>query len=103
MPQIIIHHEGVFNVYSTIVDAPLYNEGLDEETLREYIRAEYGNEGLRRLPRRIKRARQYGASSRETLAECVAFNRAGPDETELPLDKLIARFLTRKPEGGDHE
>jgi hypothetical protein len=50
MAQFIIHHEGVFNIYGTIADGAYFDKGLSLEELNEYIKSEFGNQGLKELP-----------------------------------------------------
>jgi hypothetical protein len=48
------------------------------------------------LPERLERAHKTGCSSIDgtTLLECIAGNRAGPKEAEMPAGEFIERFLT---------
>lgn len=96
MAHTIIHHNGAFNVYSSIVDAPIFEHALTREQLTEWYKDEYGNSGLSSLPDRIARAESKGSSSRlsPSLKSDVSGNHAGPDGTELPIDAFIAQFLT---------
>lgn len=86
-------HGERFLQWSTIVDAPV-SYGMTEDQLREYIKEEYGNEGLRDLAGRIARCREKGTSSfvHESLGEMLWLNRAGPDETEATLEEIIAQY-----------
>lgn len=107
MARFILHHDGGYNVWSTIVDAPLYDSALTLAQLRD---AEPVTD------ERLARAHDKGCSalSGETLDGCIAVNRAGPDETQLSRDEFIGRFLivsaeptahlaARTPIGGAHD
>lgn len=96
MAHTILHHNGAFNVYSSIVDAPIFEHALTREQLTEWYKDEYGNSAMPTLPQRIERAEAKGTSSRlaSSLADEVSGNHAGPDGTELPLDAFITQFLT---------
>ena len=79
-------HGELFFEWSTIVDAPR-THGMTEDELRDYIKEEEGNQGLRVLDERINKARKNGhsyfVSSDKTAEEFVRFNRAGPEESQL--------------------
>jgi hypothetical protein len=95
MPQYLIHKNGAYNFWSTVVDAPCYESALTLEDVREIVKTEYGNDGLRLLDARLERAHRDGCSAFDMdLEDCIAGNRAGPDETEMPFDEVIARYLT---------
>lgn len=87
MAHFIIHHDGVYNVWSTVVDAPLFDSGM---TLDQLKREEPVTD------ERLARAHKTGCSAiyGETLDGCIAVNRAGPDEACMGRDEFIARFLT---------
>ena len=78
MSKCIIKIKDKYFEWSTIVDAPV-TYGMDKEELEEYIKSEYGNEGLRKLPERLKRIEEKGASWVDftNLEGTIEFNRAG--------------------------
>jgi hypothetical protein len=83
--------------WSTISDGPCtYGMTLDE--LREYVRAEQGNEGLRELPRRLARVEAKGTSAfdAENADDVIWLNRAGPQETPLHREEIIEFYVRRK-------
>lgn len=91
----IIHHEGAFNLWSTIVDAPLYEPAITEAQLTDVVRFESGEMAVQELPARLNRARCTGTSyAGMTLDEVIAGNRAGEDEAELSREDFIKRYLT---------
>lgn len=96
MPTLIIHHQGAYNLYTTVADGPCYESALTHEQLRNVIHAEGGDGALDALADRLERAHETGCSATigTTLAECIQGNRVGPDRTELPLEEFIARYLT---------
>lgn len=70
--------------WSSVVDAPItYGMTLDE--LRQYIREEYGNEGLERLPARLERVEEYGYSG---IGMNPEVNCAGKGGTRLTLAQI---------------
>ena len=91
MSQFILYREGVYNVWSTIVDAPLYECGMTLGALKAVI-PHMG------LEDRLKRAWETGCSGISyTLDICISVNRAGKDETELSREEFIKQFLTLGP------
>lgn len=96
MGHLLIQKDDVWNIWSTVVDAPLYERGLTRAELAEEIRQEHGNAGVRELGPRIERALKTGCSHAAgwTLMECIEFNRAGPNESCLPADELIRQYLS---------
>jgi hypothetical protein len=69
--------------WSTISDAPI-TSGMSLDGLHEYVRHEYGREGLRGLDDRVRTA-----DARDPR-ELVAFNRAGSGETCLTMEQVVA-------------
>lgn len=96
MGQLIIHKDGAYNLYTTIADGPCYERALTLEELTEVIRLDLGEQGLRELPARLERAHKSGCShiGGWTLEECLSANRAGPNESRLPVAEFIATYLT---------
>lgn len=87
MAHFILHHEGAYNVWSTIVDAPLYESALTLDQLKQVEPT---------TDARLERAHKNGCSAiyGATLDECISVNRAGPQEARLSRDEFIAKFLT---------
>jgi hypothetical protein len=78
-----------------VVDAPYFDSALTLDQLKEYTQEQYGKEGLRELSARLDRAHKNGCSAFDMdLEECVSCNRAGPDESEVPLDEFVRKYLT---------
>lgn len=96
MSQYIIHKDGVYNIYSTVVDAPLYNNGLSKYDLHKEIRLYEGLEGVDALPKRLIRAHEKGISAihESSLESAVSNNRAGENESNIPFNEFVEKFLT---------
>lgn len=95
MGRCIVYHNGAYNLFSSVVDAPLYDSALTLDQLTELIRHEQGENGARDLDARVHRAHMTGCSVPGcTLKELLVANRAGKGETEMPYDEFITRFLT---------
>ena len=95
MPHYIIHKDGAYNVFSTIVDAPLFASALTEQQLREWHRQQFGEVGETYIEARLARARETGCSGNGwTLKECIDGNRAGRGERRLPEEVFLRRYLT---------
>ena len=95
MAQLILHKDGAYNIFSTIVDAPIYDSAITLNQLTDVIRHEHGEEGIRGLTGRLNRAHETGCSGyNETLETCILGNRAGENESELSVDDFIAKYLT---------
>lgn len=92
---IIIGKDEVYNLYSTIVDVPLFESGLNKEMLEFHIKEEYGNEGLKDLPRKLERVNQYGTSSRvdNILKDTVHIFLTN---TNITLEEFISTYLKIK-------
>jgi hypothetical protein len=102
MPQYIIHKDGAYNIFSTVVDAPYFDSALTLDQLKAYTQEQYGLEGMRQLDARLERAHKKGCSAFDMdLEECISCNRAGPDESEVPLDEFVRKYLTLQ-EGAEH-
>jgi hypothetical protein len=96
MAHILIGLNGKYNIFSTISDAPLYEEAFDEEELREVYRSEYGNASyLFDFEDRFGRCKAKGTSSRidYDLKSTICCNRAGEDEAELSYDEFVGKYL----------
>ncbi len=96
MANFILHKDGAYNIYTTIADGACYESALTLEQLEEVIRLDHGEQGVRELPDRLERAHRTGCSSvyGQTLEECISCNRAGPNETRLPADVFIEKYVT---------
>lgn len=90
----ILHHEGVYNLWSTVCDEPLYTSGFGLDDLHAIIKEESGKSGLNQLPHRLERAHKIGSSSGlgETLEDLIkTYIRNHKDYTR---ESFIKEFLT---------
>ena len=96
MAQYIVHHKGAYNIYGTIADGAYFESALTLNQLKQYIKEEFGEQGLRNLPQRLERAQQKGTSSinANSLEETLLCNRAGKNESHISTKTFIKRFLT---------
>lgn len=92
MPKLIIHKDGVYNLFTTIADGPCYESGL---TLQQLLGVIPNNSETQN---RLDRAHATGCSGfGETLKTIIAGNRAGKNESEVPYDEFVAKYLTIAP------
>ena len=93
MGRFIVKLRDRYFEWSTSVDAPV-TYGMTADELREHIRDEYGNQGLRELPERLARVERTGCSAHDgrTAASVIRFNRAGDGETTLTEAQLWAAY-----------
>jgi hypothetical protein len=102
MGRMIIKIKDMYLEWSTIFDGPAtYGMTLDE--LEEYIKEEYGNEGLRKLPERLRRVEKFGTSRwpRASVEEVVDSNKAGEGEASLTLDEIYRDYCENRPPRGE--
>ena len=85
MSELIIHRNGVYNIYSSVSDGPYFESGLTIEQLTLWTKEKYGNVGLERLPGSLERAHLKGSSglSGRTLADTIASNVEGLTEDQF--------------------
>lgn len=102
MPRYIVKlHDDKLNTdyymeWSTIVDAPVtYGVGLDE--FKRYYRDQYGEDGMRDFPNRMRRVDEKGTSSEldNSADELIRYNRAGKNETSLTKEELLEQFCRK--------
>lgn len=96
MANIICHHNGKYNLYTTIADGFCYESALTLDQLQEIVKEQQGRNGLDQLPARLERAHKNGHSAREgrTLEDFLYCNRAGENEEHLSFNECINRFLS---------
>ncbi len=100
MGQYIMHHEGRFFMWSTVVDAPVTNPMIRAEFDAYYL-AEYGRDGMRNgYAERMDRVMATGTSCIRGDFDSVVYpNRMGDDEACLTIDQVKAWVMA----GGDKE
>ncbi len=89
MPSYILHHKGAYQIFSTIVDAPLHPRALTRDEVVRMYPAD--------IEARLERAHATGCSAMNpamTLRECIEGNRAGEDESEVPYEEFVETWLT---------
>jgi len=93
MGRCIIKIKDKYFVWSTIVDAPV-TYGMDKEGLKNFIKLEYGNKGLRELPKRLERVEEKGVSwmDKTDLESTIDFNRAGENEECISKEEIYERY-----------
>ena len=102
MGYTIVHHEGRFLEWSSIIDAPICF-GMDAVAFRDWCVAKYGTEGAWNLQRRMDDAVTYGSSAKQSLKEIVWHNRAGPGEGQMTVEDVIRFYFVerRRPKYGE--
>ena len=93
MAQIILHLNGVFNLYSGIADGAIYESGLTLDQLKQHYQE---SQGLRELDGVLPRVLEKGTSSfiHQSLAATIVTNRAGEKESCLSYKDFAAKYLT---------
>ena len=94
MPRYVVHHEGIFFEWSTIVDAPV-SYGMTQEEYEKYYLYKYGSSAMEDFPARLERAVQNGTSCHRKMSfdELIKGNRAGPNETEISKDEILKEIM----------
>jgi hypothetical protein len=93
----IIHYNGVYNLWSTEMDSPLFVSGLTHQMVVDYIREKHGEEGLKMLPERFEQAHKSGCDDMRlghTLDDLINVNRAGEKGAHMPKDDFLKKFFT---------
>jgi hypothetical protein len=93
----ILHHDGAYNVWTTVADGCHYESAITIAELEDVIRFEQGQHGMDLLPARLARAHATGSSAiGGDLDECVmmldAVHGGG-----LNREQFIAKYLTLTP------
>lgn len=100
--------EPLYVIWSTVVDAPvtflMTRDELREFVIEDAVRRARES-ATRDFPGRMDRVDTNGTSFYTppyTVDDMVSYNRAGPDETELPTAEAIADYLRQlEAEEGD--
>ncbi len=84
---------GKYVEWSSVVDAPV-TYVMTETELVQYVREEYGEAGVRELPARMERVKAKGtnALTYKSADNVIRVNRAGPNETEITREQIIAQY-----------
>lgn len=104
MPRFIIHHDGYFLEWSTVVDAPV-SYGMRREEFEEYYLAEHGRSGMLELAARLERAERNGTSAIPftSVESLTSLNRAGPRTECIPFSEIFRIYCRERPTGGPDE
>lgn len=105
MPRHIVHHDGWFFEWSTIVDAPV-SIGMRRQEFKVYYLERHGLAAMLDLPWRLDRAVEFGTSldTATSARDLIEFNRAGIDGTDLPFEDVIREVCVdrrRRIENGE--
>jgi len=86
-----------FLEWSSVVDAPV-TFGMPHDQFMAYYKEEYGEKGMRELPDRMERVKQFGTSSRfqESFDEMIILNHAGKNGTLFSKEQIIKWYCRRK-------
>jgi len=93
MGRVIIKIKDRYFIWSSVVDAPI-TYGTDLEGLKEWVKFEHGEQGLRDLTERLERVDTFGTSSEYgyPIEDLIRGNRAGENETTITLDEIYERY-----------
>ena len=91
----LIGNKDKYNIFSTISDSPIFDEGLSEEELREWYQYEYGKSSMVEFENRLQRCKEKGTSSQidPDLKSVICCNRAGENESFVPYEEFIKKYL----------
>ena len=101
MPKYIVKLKDLYFEYSTVVDAPT-TSGMALADFKAYYRREYGNSGMKRLPKLLEMVHKGGTScpygdGMEDTDNLMWFNRAGPNEKRLTIDEIYELIKPKEP------
>ena len=98
MPKYIIKIKDKYLEWSTVVDAPV-TYGLSLEEFTKYYAEEYGQQGMRGLPDRLKRVESKGTSSMldDSIESLISGNTLASDGAKLTLDEIYQVYCLRLP------
>lgn len=96
MPQILIHKDGAWNIFSTVVDAPVFEHAITYDDLKYYWYTQYGATSIMNFIESSERAKEHGTSSpmEKSIKNLIICNRAGPRETYMPYKEFMKKFMT---------
>ena len=89
MGRPIVHHNGYFFEWSTVVDAPT-TKAMTRQEFKDNYRVWYRN--MDPVDERLDRAEKYGTSYHTPTSAFELFgsyNRAGPQEASLPFEEVL--------------
>jgi len=80
--------------WSTIVDAPV-TYGLILDEFKKYYKQEYGEQGMKELPERLKRVEENNIGAYppfDNYSSYFEHNRAGENETTLNKEGILKKY-----------
>lgn len=88
MANFIVHHNGVFNVWSTVADGMMFESGMTRRMLEQFI----PSDSIQRLDSRITRAQTVGSSShlKHTLEDLY---RVDVFKGDMTYEGWLAKFF----------
>ena len=94
MPHYIVKIDKWYFDWSTVVDAPV-TYGMALESFKKWYRFEYGAQGMKDLPERLKRVGKHGTSAipNQTVDQLISFNRAGDNEENLSKEMILEKYV----------
>jgi hypothetical protein len=93
MAHVIMHHNGVYNVWSTIVDAPLYESALTFEELSFEMLTDHGRAFMEiKFDTMLKKAQVHGCSNGDDIESCWEIYRQL--HRDISIDEFVSEFLT---------
>lgn len=93
MPQSILQYRGVFNVWDSVADQPVFAQGVDEETVRQHMLRNNPNINRVELEQRLQRARTLGSGDSSMDVELAALNYRDEQGQEVPLDDFVRKVF----------
>lgn len=92
MAQTIIHKDGAFNIYCSVMDKPVFSHGVKAQIVYDYLLDKASDE----ISGRLSLAMDLGTDSRVCMDvdHVVNCNCAGENETNISTAEFVKRFLT---------
>jgi hypothetical protein len=94
MSQVILHHNGAYNLFESAYDGPCWEHAVPLDVLTDWYKEMYGKQGLLELQSRLHRAHLKGTSSHieNSIAEVISIW-LSKNKTRT-VEKFIDRYLT---------
>ena len=93
---IILHYNGRYNFYSTILGAPVLSNALNQDEINNQPGCTSGLPWYKDYKSKVRQAKKYGSSCKEptSLVDAISLNRAGKDGEHIGVDEFISLFLS---------
>jgi hypothetical protein len=95
MPRYIVHKDGWYFEWSTVVDAAV-TEAMTKDEFIDYYRQTHGElEATHTLPDRLARAEAKGTSAHDydSADDVMRYNRMGPNEGSVQVKTIMKTVL----------